>query len=104
METHFKIGLMKSEPGYVLTKCSKMLKSITAILRFGYVTIKCTLKLSFRFEIHKLNVTITSICTSVLLVAFIIKSVTLQPRKDSNKSILMSLTCFLANYYRSDLS
>ena len=76
---------MKSESGYVSTKCYKMLKPITGLLRFCFVTIKGTLKLSFRFEIQKLNVTITSISTSVLLAAFVVKSVTFQPRIESNK-------------------
>ena len=54
-----------------------MLKPIVEVLRFCFATIKGTLKLSFRFEIKKLNVTVPSVYTSVLFVAFIFKSVAL---------------------------
>ena len=104
METQFRFGFMKSESVYILTKYSKILKPITGVLRLCFVTIKGTLKLSFRSEIQKLNATIPPISTSVLLLAFITKSVTFQQRKDSNKSNFMTLNCFLIIYYWSDLS
>ena len=88
---------MKSESEYVLTKCSMMLKPIIGVRSFCFVTMKGTLKLSFRFEIQKLNLTIPSISTSVLFAAFIFKSVTFVPRKGSNKLIFMSLNCFLSH-------
>ena len=81
---------MKPEFRYVLTKCFMMLKPIIRVLRFCFVTIKGTLKLSFRFEIQKLNVTIPSISTSILYAAFIFKSITFVPRKDSNELIHIS--------------
>lgn len=88
---------MKLESGYVLNKCFMTLKRVIGVLRFYFVSIKGTLKLSFRFEIQKLNVTIASVSTSVLFAAFVFKSVAFVPRKDPKELIFMSLNCFFSH-------
>ena len=64
-----------------------MLRPVISVLRFCFVTIKSTLKLSFRFEIQKINVTLPSISASALFAAFIFESVAFEthyPEKTRN--------------------